>query len=153
LDVIDAIGRLVNSTHIYPVTYLDASDRDFFQHFARLDDHGLFVSEPVISRITGTPAIFLVRRVNAPDGTFLGLVMGEVDVPYLTKFYQAISTRPGQSVTLLRRDGSILVRYPDPTNEVGGVMPNHSPWYERVRIGGGTYTSPGYLLNPQLSRP
>ncbi len=57
---------------------------------------------------------------------------------------------PGETVTLLRSDGLVLVRYPDPTKQVGKWMPAASPWYQLVAGQGGTYRSPGFLV-PQPS--
>ena len=102
------------------------------------------------SRVLGTPAVYIARRINGPDHTFLGLVVGAIDLAYLTDFYRAIKLPPGETVTLLRSDGLVLVRYPDPTSQVGKWMPVVSPWYQLVVGQGGTYRSPGYLI-PQPS--
>jgi hypothetical protein len=77
-------------------------------------------------------------------------VVGAIDLAYLTDFYRAIKLPPGETVTLLRSDGLVLVRYPDPTGQVGKWMPVVSPWYQLVVGQGGTYRSPGYLI-PQPS--
>ena len=98
----------------------------------------------------GTPTVYIARRINGPDHTFLGLAVGLIDLRYITDFYQAIKLPPGETVTLLRSDGLVLVRYPDPTNQVGKWMPAASPWYQLVAGQGGTYRSPGYLA-PQSS--
>jgi diguanylate cyclase (GGDEF)-like protein len=145
LIIVDAAGRVVNSSRAYPGPRPDASDRDYFRHFADQDDRNLFISAPTTSRVDGTSTIFVARRLNAPDGTFLGVVAGMLDAAYLNEFYRAISTKPGRSVTLLRADGLILTRYPDPTNETGTWMPKESIWYQLVAAGGGSYRSPGFL--------
>jgi diguanylate cyclase (GGDEF)-like protein len=142
---VDAAGHLVISTRANPTPDIDVLDRDYFRHFAEHDNSDLFVSEPTFSRVANKSTVFLARRVIAPDGTFLGLVAGAAGTTFLDQFYQAISTKPGQSVTLLRTDGLILTRTPDPTHLVSTTMPKGSPWYEQILVGGGTYTSPGYL--------
>jgi len=55
--------------------------------------------------------IMLTRRVSRPNGEFLGIVAGVAELRYFGDFYQAISTE-GESVSLFRRDGTILARYP-----------------------------------------
>ena len=89
--------------------------------------------------------MFVARRISAPDGRFLGMAVGAIDVRDLSDFHRAINTRPGQVVTLLRRDGIVLTRDPDPTQEVGRRMPADAPWYGLVQAGGGTYSSRGFL--------
>lgn len=124
---------------------LDLSDRDYYRHFVEHDDPSPFISAPVQSRVVGTPAVFIARRINGPDHSFLGLAVGAIDLLYLANFYQAIALPPGETVTLLRRDGLVLARYPDTTNEAGKFMSAISPWYGLVAGQGGTYRSPGFL--------
>jgi signal transduction histidine kinase len=124
---------------------LDFSDRDYYHHFLDQDDPGPFVSSPVNSRVTGTPTIYLARRINGPAHEFLGIAVGAIDLQYVTDFYRAIELPPGETVTLLRRDGLVLARYPDPMHEVGNRMAPTSPWYRLVAGQGGTYRSPGFL--------
>jgi PAS domain S-box-containing protein len=141
--ILNADGRVLISTRA--PRDMDLSDRDYFHNFATRDDLGPFVSAPVKSRVVGTPTVYVSRRINGSDHTFLGLAVAAIDVGYLADFYRAIRLPPGEAVTLLRSDGLVLVRYPDPTNQVGNWMPAASPWYQLVAGQGGTYRSPGFL--------
>jgi diguanylate cyclase (GGDEF)-like protein len=145
LNIADAGGRSLNSSRDFPAAPIDVSDRDYFRHFAEQDDSALFISAPLISRVTGKPTLYIARRVNGTEGKFLGVVVGVIDVSYLTGFYETINQQPGQTLTLMRRDGLVLVRDPDTSENTGTSMPSDSPWYDRVREGGGSYTSPGYF--------
>jgi diguanylate cyclase (GGDEF)-like protein len=144
LNIVDADGQSLNSSRDLPVASIDDSDRDYFRHFAEQDDSALFISAPLMSRVTGQLTLFIARRVNSTDGQFLGVVVGVIDVSYLTSFYEAIDQQPGRTFTLMRRDGLVLVRDPDTSHSSGTTMPSDSPWYDRVREGGGTYTSSEY---------
>ena len=124
---------------------LDFSDRDYYRHFIAQDDPGPFISGPVNSRVTGTPTVYLARRIDGPDHKLLGLAVGAIDLQYVTDFFRAIELPAGETVTLLRRDGLVLARYPDPTHDVGRLMAAVSPWYRLVAGQGGTYRSPGFL--------
>ena len=95
--------------------------------------------------MTRTPTVYIARRINGPDHIFLGLIVGAIDLPYIADFYQAIKLPPGETVTLLRSDGLVLVRYPDTTDQVGKWMPAVSPWHQLVAGQGGTFRSPGFL--------
>ena len=144
-DGIDANGRVLASTRHVPLGGVDVTDRGYFRALAAAATDGLYISTPVTGRIDHAPLIVVARRINAPDGTFLGLILGAINVDDLVAFYSAINTQPGQSITLLRHDGRILVRDPDPTHEMGGRMPSDSPWYGLAAGRGGFYRSPGYL--------
>jgi hypothetical protein len=148
LIILDATGQVINSSRDFPLPPVVASDRDFFRHFADHDDQDLFVSAPTTSRVDGTPTVFVARRLTSPHGSFLGVVAGMLDIHYLNEFYRAISTRPGRSVTLLRADGLILTRYPDPSKQTGTWMPKEAPWYRIAAAGSGSYRSPGFLGGP-----
>ena len=143
--LLKADGRMFLTTRSPAQRDLDVSDRDYFQFLAARDDPTPYISAPMRSRLTGTPTVYIARRINGPDHRFLGVVVGAIDLPYLADFYHAIELPPGEAVTLLRRDGLVLVRYPDPTDQVGRLMPTASPWYGLVASGGGTYRSPGFL--------
>ena len=143
--LIDPQGRIASSSRDLDLTGFVVPDPDFLRYFAANDDPNIFVSETRKGKITGAPTIFVARRLNAPDGRFLGVVVGAIDVADLDSFHRAINTLPGQTVTLLRRDGFVLTRDPDPTGDVGRRMAAVSPWYGLVQEGGGTYRSPGYL--------
>jgi signal transduction histidine kinase len=143
--LIDAAGMIASSSRGADQKGIDVSDADYMRHFATSDDPGIFVSVTRRSRITGAPTVFVARRIDAPDGRFLGVAVGAIDVRDLSDFHRAINTRPGQIVTLLRRDGVVLTRDPDPAQEVGRRMPAPAPWYGLVQAGGGTYSARGFL--------
>jgi two-component system cell cycle sensor histidine kinase PleC len=143
--VLGADGRALTTSRTNVPDGLDFSDRDYYRHFAEQSDPGPFISAPVTSRVSGTPTIYLVRRIDGQDHRMVGLAVGAVDLQYLTDFYRAIELPEGETVTLLRRDGLVLARYPDPTHEVGHRMAAISPWYGFAAGRGGTYRSPGFL--------
>ena len=143
--LVAADGRSVVSSRMQVPVKLDLNDRDYFRYLSEHDDPGAFVSEPVRSRMTGTLTIHIARRINAADHQLLGLAIGSIDLQYLEDFYRAIGLPAGESVTLLRDDGLVLARYPDPAHTVGTYMPAISEWYKLAKAEGGTYRSPGYL--------
>ena len=144
-----ADGALVNFSRPGPVPAIDAADRDFFTHFRDQNDPNLYIGKPVIGRVTGSWAIFPARRVVSPNGRFLGLIVAVIDITYLQSFYQAVLTYQDQGVTILRGDGMVLARQPDPHQaSIGTLMPKKSPWYGVVARNGGTYRSPGFFGAP-----
>jgi signal transduction histidine kinase len=143
--LVSALGRIANSSRGIDQRGISIPNSDFIRHFATSDDPALFISPTRKSLITGAPTIFVARRINTPSGQFLGVAVGAIDVAELDDFHRAINTLPGQTVTLLRRDGMVLTRDPDTARDVGRPMAIASPWYRIVRAGGGTYRSPGFL--------
>ena len=141
----DANGLVVNWSRLKPVARLSATDRDYYQHFKEHDDPGLFIGSLSKGRATGNLSLFFVRRINGAGGQFLGLALATVDVRYLGDLYRAAGEHLRQTVTLLRRDGTMLMRYPDTEAAVGVRLPQTSPWYRHVAGGGGSYVTSGVL--------
>jgi signal transduction histidine kinase len=144
ITLVDAGGALLNWSNDSDVASVDLSDRDYFRNLRDHNSRDALISGPTKGRLTGKWLIFVVRRINSPGGEFLGLVAGLINTQFLEDFYDTISMVPGESVTLLHRDGTVIVRHPD-ANRRGTRMPDQSPWFDRVRLGGGAYLSPGYL--------
>jgi diguanylate cyclase (GGDEF)-like protein len=145
IDLIDANGVISNWSRAWPIVRIESTDRDFYNYFREHDDPGMFVGSLSKNRSTGNLSLFFARRVSGPDGRFLGLVLGIVEVKYLIGFYQTAGENEREAVTLLRRDGTMLIRYPDPETAIGVKLPQKSPWYVRVAEGGGSYVTPGTL--------
>jgi diguanylate cyclase (GGDEF)-like protein len=136
--LIDANGHSLNSSRPLP-NAVDVSDQEYYKHFRERDDPGLFVGSVSKGSISGNSGLFFARRINGRDGKYCGLVLGIVDIKSLSAFYQAASEHTTESVILLRRDGTMLMRYPNPEMAVGARLPAISPWYSRVAEGGGSY--------------
>ena len=142
LVIVDADGRLLNTSREWPAQRVDVSGGDVYAHFRSSGADELFISLPVRSRVTGNWTVYLARRISGPDGVLLGIVAGALDVKYLADFYSAIGAHQGVRVTLLRRDGTILARYPDMDRQCRQGVAAGSPWYAESAARGG-YVSPG----------
>jgi PAS domain S-box-containing protein len=145
IALVGADGTVLNSSRPRFVPGYSVAGRDFYQYLKDHDDPAIIIGAPTASHSTGEPSLFFARRVNGPDGTFLGLVVGVVDAAYLSDFYRSISERLEGAVSLLRRDGMVLVRYPHAAPIVGRQLANTSSWHAQVAAGGGSYRSPGYF--------
>ncbi len=145
IAVIDAQGRVVNQSKDWPAPTIDVSDREFFQVQKSGAASGVYVSTPVVSRGTGEWTIFFSRRLESAQKKFLGLVQVGIRLNFFREVYGSIGSLTDQTFLFLRRDGTILVRYPDDRNRAGEKMPPQSAWYARVAEGGGFYRTPGYF--------
>ena len=117
LTVIGTDGIMVNTAQEGPIPKTNISDRPHFRTAASRS--GPYLSVPVISRTTGDWTIYLIRRIEADDGTIVGFVLGAITLDNLEKFFATITLSQESSISLVRSDGVLLVRYPQVESTIG----------------------------------
>jgi Histidine kinase sensor domain len=143
LTLADSTGKVVNTTRNWPPPQINLADREQFQHARGNRDRNLYISGPSISFASQNPTIYWSRRIESQDGEFLGIIVAGSEVTYFRHVYDSIQSFPGQAFTLLRDDGTFLVRHPIVNDRDVPKMPIDSPWYSVVSQGGGSYRSAG----------
>ncbi len=119
VTLIDENGRLINFSRYWPIPNVNVSDRDYFIALKADPNLETFVSKPVQNRGSGTWNIYIARRLNDPDGKFMGLILGAISVQFFENFFGATSLATDTAVSLDRRDGVLLAHYP-PSKKLGG---------------------------------
>jgi diguanylate cyclase (GGDEF)-like protein/PAS domain S-box-containing protein len=137
--VVDASGKLSNISTSWPTPKMDFSDREYFVEHARSDVRGLHISVPFQNRINSVWVVQFSRRINGPNGEFLGVVFIGVSTTYFKDIFSSIETLNNQKITLARSDGMIIVEHPAPDSVAGRKIPPDSPWYRLVSQGGGDF--------------
>jgi diguanylate cyclase (GGDEF)-like protein len=123
ITIIDHTGKLLNFSRYWPIPEVDISDRDYFRALAADPKLERFIGQPVKNRGDGTWTIHVARKVTAADGTFLGLVLGAVELGYFERLYQQITPTDDAVVSVFRNDGMLLVRHPNREVMVGKILP------------------------------
>jgi diguanylate cyclase (GGDEF)-like protein len=141
--IIDAQGHVLDRSKSWPDTDPDVSGQEFFAQ--RSGDRGadLAVSPAAADRSGGEEALLFSRRVESPQGEFLGVVAIRLGADNFRLPFDSTESLQDVFFALLRTDGSVLVRYPDPVRRADEKMPAQSPWYATVAAGGGSYRSSG----------
>jgi len=112
LTLINSRGKLFNFSRNWPLPDIDVSDREFFKVLKSDANLTSFMGEPVRNRANGEWTIHLVRKVSGPNGEFLGLILGAMDMPYIEQYFGSVILGEGSSVSLFRDDGILLARHP-----------------------------------------
>ena len=112
LTLIGADGHLINSSRDEPVTDINVSGRDYFMALRDASAEMPYLGDLAPARGAETWSMYLARRVSAPDGKFLGVVRGSIDVGYFENLYKTLEIGDGAAVSLWRTDGTLLARYP-----------------------------------------
>ena len=121
--IIDAQGNQRYRSRALSTPTLNISDRSYF--IAQRDNPGagLFMSEPLVTRSEGRPAVVLSRRLDDDRGNFAGIVTATVDLEDLNQFYRTANVGMSGAIQLLRDDGTLLARNPPVPKLVGQEFP------------------------------
>ncbi|MBK3804033.1 response regulator [Azospirillum brasilense] len=114
VGLIDPNGAVRNDNRLFPTSSINVGDREYFRTQAAADA-GIFVSEAITGRGSGKRQFNVTRRRTAaggPEGPFNGVLLTAVLTDYLVDFYQLVVSDPKESISLVRQDGSVLVRFP-----------------------------------------
>jgi signal transduction histidine kinase/ActR/RegA family two-component response regulator len=120
---------------------VDLSDRDYVREAPGDVPHS-YVSSPVVGRISGE-SLFRVSRRTA-EGPESGVIFVTMDPRYLVEFYRT-STRDGDSVTMARADGTVLVRDPPVTTGTDVLSPGSGLMRSVARTPSGVYRTTSEL--------
>jgi diguanylate cyclase (GGDEF) domain len=120
--LINSDGMLTNTSLEWPFPAINAADRNYFKAFKSDAQLTSFVSEPIRGRRTGNWTIVFARKITAPNGEFLGVVRGTIDLQYFENFFESVILGEGSSISLFRIDGTLLVRYPRIEPTIGHVF-------------------------------
>jgi two-component system NtrC family sensor kinase len=108
---VDPNGFNSVSSRAFPMHPYDDRDREYFQAAIK-GRFGLLITAPFHGQAAGTDG-FVVSRARLTDGHFDGIVAVTLSPDYFRDFYESVlAWHRGASAALLRRDGTVLVRYP-----------------------------------------
>jgi diguanylate cyclase (GGDEF)-like protein len=141
IQVFDASGRLTIDASTLDPASENRSDQEFFRVHRDNPDVGLFISKPMLHR--GAYAIVLSRRINAPDGGFFGVVAGSIRFSYFHDLFGRLNLDPDDSITVLRRDRTIIMRVPFDLDIIGKNLSTRTGWNPGKLPDGGSYLGVG----------
>jgi len=106
LVLIGPDGFMVASS-ISSETGVDLRDREHFKVHVDSHDDKLFISKPVVGRVSGRTTIQLSRRIERPDGSFGGVILASLDPSYFARLYDSIEVGAEGYIRVIGTDGII----------------------------------------------
>jgi len=82
-------------------------DREHFRALAAARDDKLYISKPLVGRITHRPTIQLSRRIERADGIFDGIITASIDPSYFAKLYDSVAVGADGYIHVIGADGVI----------------------------------------------
>ncbi|RKP59302.1 EAL domain-containing protein [Pararobbsia silviterrae] len=111
ISLIDSNGKLIASTADADSKPIDLSDREHFVIHKRENDDRLYISTPVLGRVSKHWTLQITRRLNNPNGTFAGVVVVSEDPSYFTNdFYNNAAIGKDGVISVVSDNGVVLAR-------------------------------------------
>ena len=104
-------GKVISSTVEPHAAPIDLGDREHFRVHLEDKSLGLFIGKSVSGRLWRQPIIPITRRVDAEDGTFLGVLVFMIGPGSLASLHQSMDLGPHDVVTLTGLDDVIRARF------------------------------------------
>jgi PAS domain S-box-containing protein len=120
LVLLNASGRVVSSSRGWPRLDSNDADREFFQALAASSNLNVFLNAPTRSRRNGAWTTFLARKLVGPNGEFIGIIAGVMELRHFEQLFGSISIGKEVAIALFRSDGTLLARDPHIEAAIGG---------------------------------
>ncbi len=150
LLVLDEHGDIAVDSGSLPPRKANYADRDYFKAHQSSADLGLYVGGPLTSRLTGERMLPFSRRINRPDGSFGGVVVGTLKLSYFSRLFDKLGLGPNGAVNLYYRDGTRIMRQPFVEADIGANISGTANFDRFVREGRGSFV--GNSVRDGISR-
>ena len=143
----DAAGNAVLDSRSVPPPKFNVSDRDYFLVQQQQNGVGLYLSKPFVPRVgnAGQPSIALSLRLNDANGQFAGIVAGTLRLNYFHQLFEGSILGDHGTLTLLRTDGTVLMRRPFHSDNIGSTLAGGHSFPPLVQSDHGTYVDVAVL--------
>ncbi len=108
ITIIGPDGFVLKSTQ--PFQRTDLSERPHFKVHRDGEGDRLFISPPVLGKVSKKWSIQLTRRITRPDGSFGGVVVVSLSPEYLTRLYEDVNLGQRGTITVTGYDGIVRAR-------------------------------------------
>jgi signal transduction histidine kinase len=129
--VVDVNGAVLSSSREFPAPHVNVSDAPFFQSLKARPDQELYVSPPILARLSGQWMLYLAHALVDPQGHFAGAVLAGISIGYFEGYFSTIDVGSSAAVGLVSGQGVLIARWPKVDDQIGhaysGWNPDRSP--------------------------
>jgi signal transduction histidine kinase/DNA-binding response OmpR family regulator len=111
LAIADRFGTIVATNLAPSATRVSIADRPHFRGARDQPGDTLFISRPVIGRVSGKWSVQFVRKLFTPSGDFDGVIVASLDPAFLSRFYGSLDIGRG-ALLLIGQDGIVRAAAP-----------------------------------------
>jgi len=139
--LLDNSGNMIaDGGSVLAPRHLNFAGDEFFKGHQEIPFGGLYVSRPYISKIRPSAlSIALSRRLPHRTGEFAGVVAAEISLSDIYDLFQDLNIGRGGSMSLFRTDGTLLMRVPYASAEIGRDLSDTANFKRFLREGSGSF--------------
>ena len=113
---------IVSASNLPITGRVDLSDREHIKVHFNTPRDDLFISKPVLGRVSNKWSIQFTRKTFDKDGHFDGVIVMSLDPYYLSRFYESLEIGKGAILLVGTKDGVIRARAPAVANAIGQTL-------------------------------
>lgn len=148
VSVANAEGLVVGSSLGLPSAPTSLADRPYFRMFKNKAEDELYISEPMVGKVSGKLSLQLVRPILAPDGQFLGVIVVSIDPEWLKTYFTGMNALKNQGkLVILGTDGIVRFRLTDQGFSVDQNVRTIPLWHDISTLPSGIYDETGTTDN------
>ncbi|MDP2366647.1 PAS domain S-box protein [Rhodoferax sp.] len=122
LFLVDAEGKVINTSTDFPIPQVEVADRDYFQFHRSHKKGEVLVGRPLVNRMGGQWTVHISRRIERDDGQFAGVVVAALNLDYFEQLHN-LKLHYISPVALYLKDGRLLTRTPRDEEMIGRAFP------------------------------
>ena len=144
--VTDADGQIVDSSLGRQKAGISIADRPHFLAVKNNPLDTLFISQPVLGRVSQKLSLQLIRPILTADGRFNGVIVASIDPERLKAYFTNQKALDNQGVlTIIGADGIVRFRLDTQGFSAGQDFRISPRWKEVSTQSSGLYEQPGFL--------
>ena len=141
----DKNGIMTFNTKELPAVPLDLSDREHFRVHLNGQEDRLYISKPVIGRVSKKWSIQFTRKMLDSAGSFSGVIVLSIDPDYFSNFYKNMDIGASGAISLVGMDGVIRARASKIKTGIdprGQALPKNRPYLDPTSPAAGIFKVP-----------
>ena len=119
-------------------------DREHFSVHQDKPGQGLFISKPLMGKVSGKWSIQFSRRIER-NGRFAGVMVLSLSPDFLYQNLSRLAQAPNDVFQIMRSTGEIMARNRDMEKSIGLKSSQPSPYDQATPGQSGSYTAPGTI--------
>ena len=125
--VVDDNGDVLASSKEFPAPHINVADAPFFQTLKTEPDRELYISAPILARLSGQWTLYLAHPLQDAQGNFAGAVLAGISVGYFEGYFSTIDVGASSIVGMMNQHGVLIARWPKSDDQIGQRFTSWNP--------------------------